>query len=264
MIYLRAAHLDRTTELPDRYPFSLPVISTLERLEFSSAVTFFAGENGTGKSTLLESIAAGVDSVSVRGGDRQTEETLAHARELAGALRFEWAKRTRQGFFLRAEDFFDYTKRLSGLVAEMEGLAADFDGRLEGYGRGLAISAVLGEQRALVERYGGDLNARSHGESFLDFFAARFVKPGLYLLDEPDTALSPQSVLALLSMIKRMAGEGSQFLIATHSPMLMAYPDAQIFSFDSAPIAEVPFQAVEQIALMRSFLEQPSAYLRRL
>lgn len=264
MIYLRSIVLHAGADVPEVYPYTVPVIATFDRLDFSSPVTFFAGENGTGKSTLLEAIAAGVDSISVRGDDRQTEETLAYATDLAGHMRFQWTKRTRHGFFLRAEDFFDYTKRMAGLVDEMAEFAADFESRLQGNALGLAKSAVLGQRHAIVERYGEDLNTRSHGESFLQFFASRFVNPGLYLLDEPDTALSPQSVLALLAMLKRMVADGSQFIIATHSPMLMAFPEATIRSFDSAPIIEVEYQDVEQIALMRRFLGEPNAFLRRL
>jgi predicted ATPase len=264
MIYLRSILLHRDAAEAHVYPYTVPVIAQLERLDFTSPVTFFAGENGTGKSTLLEAIAAGVESISVRGGDRQTEETLAHAAELAGNMRFQWAKRTRCGFFLRAEDFFDYTKRMAALVGEMSEYASDFESRLDGYALGLAKGAVLGQQHAIVERYGGDLNSRSHGESFLQFFGSRFVNPGLYLLDEPDTALSPQSVLALLAMLKNMATEGSQFIIATHSPMLMAFPGATIYSFDTPPISEVEYKQVEQITLMRRFLHEPEAFLRRL
>ena len=264
MIYLRSIVRRDDAEPTQSYPYTVPVIASFEELEFRAPVTFFAGENGTGKSTLLEAVAAGVNSITVRGNDIGTEETLAHASVLAGTLRFQWSKRTRRGFFLRAEDFFDYSKRMSGLVGEMSEYASEFDRRFEGYARRLAKNAVLGQQRALVERYGGDLNARSHGESFLQFFASRFVNPGLYLLDEPDTALSPQSVLALLSMIKQMVDGGSQFIIATHSPMLLAFTDAVIYSFDSVPIREVDYASVDQIALMRRFLDEPQSFLRRL
>lgn len=264
MIYLRSILLHELAEQADDYPYTVPVIATLERLDFISPVTFFAGENGTGKSTLIEAIASGANSISVRGDDPQTEETLVHATRLAGDMRFQWARRTRRGFFLRAEDFFDYTKRMSGLVGEMSDYVADFESRLDGYSLDLARGAVQGERQALVERYGENLNARSHGESFLQFFASRFVNPGLYLLDEPDTALSPQSVLALLAMLKSMVADGSQFIIATHSPMLMAFPGATIYSFDSAPIRRVAYEDVEQIALMRRFLREPDAFLRRL
>lgn len=264
MIYLRSLALERSPDTPIVYPFTVPAVASLDRLELVTPVTFFAGENGTGKSTLLEAIAAGVGSISVRGGDGQTERALAHVADLASALRFDWNRRTHQGFFLRAEDFFDYCKRMAALVGELGEFAQDFEGRLEGQALHLARGAVLGQQRAVVERYGEDLNTRSHGESFLQFFAARFTGPGLYLLDEPDTALSAQSVLALLSMLKQMTEDGSQFIIATHSPLLLAFPGATIFSFDVSPIAAVAYDEVEQVTLMRRFLAAPEAFVRRL
>ncbi len=263
MIYLRSIVLTETLESAE-YPFSVPSIASLERITFHREVTFFAGENGTGKSTLLEGIAAGAKSITVRGRDAATEASLQRSSALAEFLRFEWARRTGAGFFLRAEDFFDYTKEAAGLVNEMADLASDFEERLDGYGRDLAMGAVLGQRQALVRRYGEDLNRRSHGESFLHFFGARFTRPGLYLLDEPDTALSPQSILALLAMMKHMVSEGSQFIIATHSAMLMAFPRAAILSFDAAPIKEVAFDDVQQIRLLREFLGRPDAFLRQL
>lgn len=264
MIYLRTLALERPPDTPIVYPFTVPAVASLDRLELVTPVTFFAGENGTGKSTLLEAIAAGVGSISVRGGDGQTERALAHVADLASALRFDWSRRTRQGFFLRAEDFFDYCKRMAALVGELGEFAQDFEGRLEGQALHLARGAVLGQQRAVVERYGEDLNTRSHGESFLQFFAARFTGPGLYLLDEPDTALSPQRQLTLLAMLKAMVADAAQFIIATQSPILMAFPGAAILSFDRCPPAEVPYDEVDQVVLARAFLNGPEAFLRRL
>ena len=262
-MYLRTINYappDSATE----YPFSIPAVATLDQLTFRTPVTFFAGENGSGKSTLLEAIAAGIHAVPVRGHDPLTEETLAPSRELAKHLSFSWSTKTRRGFFLRAEDFFDYTKHLSQLMAEMTGFADEFDTRFTGYGRDLARCAVLGEYHALAGRYGEDPNARSHGEGFLHFFGARFTGEGLYLLDEPDTALSAQSVLGLMAMLTMMVAQGAQFIIATHHPMLLAFPDAAIISFDRTPVAEVRYADVEQVALMRDFLNRPGAFLRHL
>ena len=264
MTYLKAVRFDRVARLPSGYPFNIPAVATLERIEFRAPVTLFAGENGTGKSTLLEGIAAGIESISVRADDPLTERTLTPTTELGRQLRFEWSTKTRRGFFLRAEDFFDFTKRISQLTRELETLAAEFDERLTGYGRQLARGTALGQRRTLLEKYGEDLNARSHGESFLQFFRARFTGPGVYLLDEPDTALSPQSVLGLMAMLIDLVREGAQLIIATHSPMLMALPGATIISFDRAPVAEVAYDQVEQIELMRTFLNRPEAFLRHL
>jgi predicted ATPase len=263
-MFLRSVRFQRTEEVPDGYPFSIPTIATLHEIELTTPVTFFAGENASGKSTLLEGIAAGVKSIPVRPDDPLTSESLAHAEELAGYLRFSWTKKTHKGFFLRAEDFFEYKKHLIQSMRELDSMASDYDNRFSGYGRQLARGSVLGQRHAISERYGENPDARSHGESFLQFFAARFTGPGLYLLDEPDTALSAQSTLGLIAMLKDMVQEGAQFLIATHSPVLLAYPGATIISFDRIPIGAAPYDEVEQIVLMRGFLNRPDDFLRHL
>jgi predicted ATPase len=242
----------------------VPVIQSLDRLTFHSPVTLFVGENGSGKSTLLESIAVGVRSVAVGGADIARDENLQPARELAQRLRFSWTKRTHRGFFLRAEDVFNFGRRMAGLVVELGELAEEFEGKFEGYGQSLARGTALEQQRALLERYGRDLNMKSHGESFLHIFGQRFVPGGLYLLDEPDTPLSPQRQLAFLSLLKEMVAEDSQFIIATHSPILMAFPSATILSFDGGSAREVSYGEVEQVELLRAFLADPSAFLRHL
>jgi predicted ATPase len=113
-------------------------------------------------------------------------------------------------------------------------------------------------------RYGIDLDANSHGESFLRLFRSRFVPDGLYLLDEPEAALSPRSQLALLAMMGEMVSKGSQLIVATHSPLLLAYPEARIYSFDRTPIASETFETLEHVRITRDFLEAPDRYLRHL
>jgi predicted ATPase len=263
VIHLRSLHID-LEGVEDIYPFNVPVIGALQRVIFRSGVTFFVGENGAGKSTLLEGIAAGLSMITVGGEDVRRDPTLEPARRLADHLRFQWNTKTRRGFFMRAEDFFNFSRRMAGLVTEMSDLASEYDERLEGYGLSLAKGAVQGQRKELVERYGENLDARSHGESFLTLFSTRFVPGGLYLLDEPDTALSPQRQLTLLAMLKDMVGRDAQFIIATQSPILMAFPGATILSFDRCPAEEVPYDQVDQVILARSFLTQPEAFLRQL
>ena len=143
-------------------------------------------------------------------------------------------------------------------------MADEFGRELTGYGLTLAQGVVRGQRRALAEKYGEDADARSHGESFLALFRARFVPGGLYLLDEPEAPLSPQRQLALLSMLKEMTAQEAQFIIATHSPILMALPGADILSFDTAPVRRVSYEEVEHVTLTRDFLNNPEAFLRHL
>lgn len=252
-------------EKADDFPFNLPLVKNLEKIEFKKPVTFFVGENGSGKSTLLEAIAAGVGSVAVGGDDLESDATLRHARLLGKRIKFDWRRKTHRGFFLRAEDFFNFAKKINSMNSEFEEMASEYERELTGYALELARGAVLGQKQALVERYGADADARSHGESFLHLIGERFVPGGLYLLDEPEVPLSPQRQLALLSILKEMTTEkNAQFIIATHSPIVLALPDALILNFEDGAVKETPYEELEHVNLTRSFLENPERFLRHL
>ena len=188
-------------------------------------------------------------------------------RALARSLRLSWAKRTHRGFYMRAEDFFGFARRLSqmraGLEQELERVDVEYADR-EAYARDLARSPHLKELGELRRRYGEGLDRQSHGESFLRFFQARFVPGGVYFLDEPEAPLSPSRQLAFIALLKEMVAADAQVVLATHSPILLAYPDAAIWSFDEAPIRRVAFDDLEHVSLTRAFLNDPEAYLRHL
>ena len=264
MIFLRSIELKASSTHPADFPFSLPIIQNLDEIIFTAPVTFFVGENGSGKSTLLEAIAAGLGSVAVGSSSVQDDETLAHARRLAKALRFVRNRSPQRGFFFRAEDMFGFTKVVKQAQDDLQDLEAEYDETLQGYGRQLAMGAVRGQRKALAQKYGADPDAFSHGESFFSVFQARMVPQGLYLLDEPETPLSPIRQLALLSVIKQMVAQDCQFIIATHSPMLMAFPEAAILNFDEGRITPIDWEAVEHVSLTKAFLNNPQMFLRRL
>ncbi len=257
----------RDTGDATRFPFSVPVIRTLETLAFSTSVTFFAGENGSGKSTLLEGIATAARLPAVGSSDMDADATLAAQRELGQALRLTWTRKTSRGFFLRAEDFFGFAKRLSAMrrefLEQIGQLEVEYADR-SAFARALAMGPAQRSLAEMEQRYGIDLDANSHGQSFLRLFQSRFVPNGLYLLDEPEAPLSPQSQLALMAMMQDMLIEGAQFVIATHSLILLAYPGATIYSFDIAPAAVVPYDELDHVVLMREFLNAPERYLRAL
>jgi predicted ATPase len=249
------------------YPFSVPIVRSLERIEFTSPVTFFVGENGSGKSALLEALACAANTVTAGSESVKTDPTLEPARALAQHFRLAWAKRSQRGFFLRAEDFFGYVKHLAHTRAEMERDLARVDEEYKGRSdkaRAYARMPFLSELGDMKRRYGRGLDAYSHGESFIEFAQARFVPNGLYLLDEPEAALSPKRQLTFLALIRQALDAGGQFIIATHSPLLMAYPGATILSFNGARLEPVAYDELEHVWLTRSFLNKPDPWLEKL
>jgi len=249
------------------FPFTVPTISTLRELEFESPVTFFVGENGSGKSTLLEALAIATNLPAVASASPRDDVTLAAQRALATALRLSWKHRTHKGFFLRAEDFFGFARALARSRDEMRQRVAEVETEYRdrsAHARGLAMGPAQASLAEMEERYGADLDANSHGQAFFQLFRARFVPGGLYLLDEPETPLSPLSQLALLAMLKDMVAQDAQFIIATHSPILLALPDARILDFDASPVRSATYDELEHVRLTREFLANPERFLRRL
>ncbi len=249
------------------FPFDLPAVRTFPGIQFRTPVTLFVGENGSGKSTLLEALAIASRAITVGSAEAADDTSLEGVRSLAGAMRLSWTRRSHRGFFLRAEDFFGFAKRMATLRSELEaGLAAvdrEYADR-PGLAHDLARTPYLKELGALEERYGAGLDARSHGEAFLRLFQARMVPGGLYLLDEPEAPLSPVRQIAFLALVRDLVKTGAQLVIATHSPILLAAPDATIWSFDRTPIEPVAYESLEHVTVTRDFLADPEAFLRHL
>ena len=270
---LSIMHLQSLTPRPfldsdlNEFPFTVPVIRSLPEIKFTSPVTFFVGENGSGKSTVLEALACAVESITVGTESVKTDKTLAPVRKLSKYFKLAWTKRTRKGFFMRAEDFFGYARSMRETREELEeeynNVERDYEGRSK-YAADLARSAYAGQLAAMKNRYGRDLDNFSHGEAFLTLFQARFVPGGLYLLDEPEAALSPSRQLSFLLALRQMVEEEAQFIVATHSPIILAYPGAQIFSFQNGAIKQVQYEELEHVQLTKDFLNNPQSYLRHL
>ncbi len=260
------------TNLPAKaagWPFSIPTLRSLEQIEFNHPVTLLVGENGTGKSTLLEAIAVLSDAVAIGSSDLRYDNSLSGSRELARYLKATWRTRSFNGFFLRAEDFLGYCRRLHEMRAELEhdlkGIELSYrEQKRSEYATMLATGTMKGQLAALDKRYGDGLDHRSHGESFLHFFGQSLAPGGLYLLDEPETPLSPQNQIAFIALIAEAVQQGSQFIIATHSPILLSYPGAQIISLDHLPPRQVDYQELDHVTLTRNFLNNPEAFLRHL
>jgi len=253
----------------ENFPFTLEIVKSLKGIEFNSPVTFFVGENGSGKSTVMESIACAVGSVTVGSESVKTDKTLEGVRRLSQYFRLAWAKRTHKGFFLRAEDFFGYAKSMKQTQEELSRDLAAVDDEYESAGRSkfaadLARLPYRNESHAIKRRYGDGIDQRSHGESFMLLFQSRFVPGGLYLLDEPEAALSPTRQLTFISVLKQMIEQDAQFIIATHSPIILAFPEADIISFENGAMKRVKYDELEHVKLTKDFLNNPKSFLRHL
>ena len=225
----------------DQYPFSLPVVSHLETLELHPAVTFLVGENGSGKSTLMEALAVAWGfnpeggTKNFRFGTRASHSVLHEYLRLIKSTR-----RPRDGFFLRAESLFN-------LATEIERLDAEPGGP------------------PIINSYGHQsLHEQSHGESFFAVMMHRFGGHGFYVLDEPEAALPPSCQLAMISRIHQLVGMRSQLVIATHSPILMAYPNSRIYQIGANSLEHVSWQDTEHYIVAKRFLNDPEKQLSRL
>ncbi len=233
--YLRGIKLSRMPA-EDSYLNSLSAVeylSGIESLDFEKPVTFFVGENGTGKSTLLEGIASAM-GFCAEGGSRDflysTRDTHS---ELSGLLTMIRTFTPKDGFFLRAESFYNTSSYL--------------------------------DDNSTLERYGGvSFHEQSHGEAFLSLAANRFEGSGLYILDEPEAALSPRSIFSLMVMIDALVKKKSQFIIATHSPLLMAYPDADILLFSETGIQKTGYFETDHYRITKQFMDDPERMMHYL
>jgi predicted ATPase len=267
LIHLRELTLKTNGVADGEYPFNVQAIKKISRLTFESPVTIFVGENGSGKSTLLEGLAMAVGSVAIGREEISRDEAFKAVAPLAAKMNLVWTKRTHRGFFLRAEDFFGFIQRIRSLRQEMLDeifrIDQDYAGRSD-HARTLAKGPAASSIQAIDNQYGENFDARSHGESFLTIFQSRFMPNGLYILDEPEAALSPLRQLGLISLIKQMVLQDAQFILATHSPILMAIPGANILDLDQSPPVYRNYQELDQVILYRAFLDDPVAFTRRL
>lgn len=234
-LFLKRIQLDHEN-IPtyNEYPFSIPSIKNLHQLNLKRNVTFFVGENGSGKSTLLEAIADKCQFNTAGGGRNNTYNVHASESALGEYIRLSWLPKVTDGFFLRAESFYNFASHIDEVKA--------------------------------YNAYGGrSLHQQSHGESFLSLFLNRFKGRAIYLLDEPEAALSPQRQLSFLKILHDLVTAGdSQFIIATHSPILLGYPNATILSFDNDTIKEIDYEMTDHYQITKYFLQNRDKFLREI
>ncbi len=240
--FIKSLRLNADAGEKSGYPFDLPAVRALDALCFDAPVTFFIGENGTGKSTVLEAAAVNL-GFNPEGGTknfsfstRESHSPLAEHITVVKAPR-----RPKDGFFLRAESFYN-------VATEIE-----------------RMDAVPGFAPPVAKAYGPrPLHGQSHGESFMALFENRFRSDGLYLFDEPEAALSPARQLELLARIDGLVKRGSQFVVATHSPFLPAYPGAGIYVFSERGIEKTRYEDTVHYAVTKRFINDPQGYLKLL
>lgn len=227
--------LQNTIPNKQMYPFNIPSLQDLQELEFPTNVTFFVGENGSGKSTLLEAIADRCDFNTAGGGRQNLYEVHKAESSLGEYIRLSWMPKISNGFFLRSETFYQFASHID-----------------------------LIEDPRRYNAFGGkSLHHQSHGESFLALFMNRFKGKAIYLLDEPEAALSPTRQLSLLKIMKDLEHE-AQFIIATHSPILLGYPNATIYSFDNGEIETIRYKDSIHYIVTKRFLDAPQTILSEL
>jgi len=248
-LFLKRVALEPPTDgaARDAYPFTLPAVRTLRERTLTSPVTVFVGENGMGKSTLLEAIAVHLGMNAEGGGRNLRFATKATHSSLHAALRLvRGPHRPRDLYFLRAESFYN-------VASELDAIDADPDNN------------AVNSGPPVLDAYGSDsLHEQSHGESFFALFMNRLRGRGLYLLDEPEAALSPQRQLALLVRMHELVAQGAQFVVATHSPILMAWPGADVWQFAEDGITNVAACDTDQWQITKRFVNDPDGMLRDL
>ena len=222
----------------DKYPFNIEIIKNLKEIKFKSKVTFLVGENGIGKSTIIEAIAVALGLPAEGGTQNFQYKTKNTTSNLSEYLTIETYNKPEMKFFLRAESFYNFSTEVQRLVEE------------DGYGQ-------------LYKYYGGNLHECSHGESFLNLVKNRFTPNGLYILDEPEAALSPERQLSLLYLINQLAEDGSQFIIATHSPILISYREGKILDLNNN-LKETKYEDTEIYQIYKMYIEDSEGMQHKL
>jgi predicted ATPase len=236
-------HLNNVTFHPGKYPtkeaypFSLPVFHKTKVVNFSSPITLFVGENGTGKSTLLEAIAIACGIHIWRNSERSRPSYNPYEDRLCNFITVNWQNGRVPGSFFGSQIFQHFAELLDTWAAADRGQLDYFGGK--------------------------SLTTQSHGQSLMSFFESRYKIKGIYLLDEPETALSPKSQIELLSLLDKMSNAGhAQFIIATHSPILLACPNAKLYSFDSSEISSTSYEQTQHYRLYKSFFDKRDEFLK--
>jgi predicted ATPase len=262
MPFIKSFSVDTDKKHP--FPFNIPAVKFARQIILNPGVTIFVGDNGTGKSTLLESLAFSL-KLPLIGGYIGSHAGFDAAKSIKPYLKIEWQNQTGKGFFFRAEDFSDF---INGVEKEKNKISADLS-ELKGQVDDSIIEKMSESMNYTLfdmrRKYGDDMQAFSHGEAYLKIIETRIADKGIYLLDEPEAALSPLKQLSLIAFILEiLKDKKTQFIIATHSPILMGIPDATLYEIHDDGMEQVGYKDTDHYRITKTFLDNPDYYLRHL
>tara|TARA_R110002096_G_scaffold408655_1_gene607858 strand:- start:407 stop:1198 length:792 start_codon:yes stop_codon:yes gene_type:complete len=260
MTYLSSLHINTKRIHP--YPYDVPAIKYAKHIDLSNQITFLIGENGSGKSTLLESLACRLQ-LRHMDGVGYGKKCFDAAKKLLPYLELEWSIERSIGFFFRAEDFGDYLNSIHRADVDLHNQMNYLDDEVPDHIIQHMKDSANYQLHQVRKDYGQELDSFSHGEAYMHIMNEMVNQRGIYLLDEPEASLSPAKQLAFIYFLQNhLQNFNSQFIIATHSPMLMAYPDATIYEIANNEMKKTPLEDTDHYSITKSFLNNPKSYLR--
>jgi predicted ATPase len=264
MPFIQSFSINTDKEGP--FPFDIPAVQFAKNIELKNAITIFVGDNGCGKSTLLESIAYKLNFPLIGGGIKHHERAGFEAsKSIEPFLEINWRKETHKGFFFRAEDFSDFVNSVENENKKIALDLLDLKGQVDDSVVERMSESMNYNLREMRKNYGSNMQAFSHGEAFLKILQTRIGDKGVFLLDEPEAALSPLKQLSLISIIIDIVKKkNAQFIIATHSPILMGIPNAAIYEIQEHSMKNVEYTETDHFTITKTFLDNPEHYLRHL
>lgn len=247
------------------FPFNVPAVRWASNISVDAPVTILVGDNGCGKSTILETIGLSLNLPLIGGGLVANHPGFEAARTLAPLLQMQWKKQVKKGFLFRAEDFSDFLNAVKVEQNKINQDLSDLQGQVDQSVIRQMSESMNYRLRLMRQEYGEDMQAFSHGEAFLQILRTRISTKGFYLLDEPEAALSPLKQLSLLAfLMSALSGNESQFIIATHSPIIMGLPGSKIYQITEEGFEQIAYKETEHFSITKNFLDNPQSFLRYL